>query len=72
MSQWHLASPLPWLFFRPMRRERGGTFDTLAGDMKKLTLFRALNGDARRDAERIFQRMATNLRELAAREWACR
>jgi len=71
VSEWHLASPLPWLFFRPMRRERGRTFDTLAGDLEKLTLFRALNGDARRDAERIFQRMVTNLRGLAAREKAC-
>ncbi len=68
LSEWHLASPLPWLFFRGSRREHGATFDTLVGDPEKLTVFRGLNAAARRDAERIFERMAAHLRHVAAKE----
>jgi len=38
--------------------------------MEKLTLFRGLNGDTRRDAEKIFARMAAYLRSLATKDGA--
>jgi hypothetical protein len=72
MSEWHLVSPLPWFFFRPMRREHGKTFDALCGDMEKLTLFRGLNGDAKKQAQEIFTRLCRELRALAAKEGGAR
>jgi hypothetical protein len=69
-SEWHLVNPRPWLYFRPMRCLRGRTTGEPCGDMEKLTLFRGLNDDARRDAKKIFARMAAHLRKLAAKEEA--
>jgi hypothetical protein len=69
-SEWHLVNPRPWLYFRPMRRLHGRTTAEPCGEMEKLTLFRGLNGDTRRDAEKIFARMAAHLRNLATKNGA--
>lgn len=67
-SEWHLANPRPWLYFRPMRCLRGRTTAEACGGMEKLTLFRGLNGDARRKAGKIFALLAASVCELAAKE----
>jgi hypothetical protein len=67
-SEWHLVNPSPWLYFRPMRRLCGRTTGEPCGEMEKLTLFRGLNSEARREAEKVFARLAATLCQLAAEE----
>ena len=69
-SEWRLVNPRPWLYFRPMRCLHGRTTGEPCGEMEKLTLFRGLSVEVRRDAEKLFARLAARLRELAAKEGA--
>jgi hypothetical protein len=65
LSQWALVDSRPWIYFRPERRAEGRAFGDLCGEAERLTLFRGLNSHARRDAERIFERICARLRVLS-------
>lgn len=68
LSNWALVDPLAWIYFRPERRVKGRAFGDLCGETERLTLCRGLNPDARRDAQRIFERICARLRALAEKE----
>lgn len=67
-SNWALIDSSPWIYFRPERRIKGRAFGDLCGEAQRLTLFRGLNSHARRDAERIFERICAQLRALSEKE----
>jgi hypothetical protein len=68
LSQWTLVDSRPWIYFRPERRAKGRAFGDSCGEAERLTLFRGLNSQARRDAERIFERICARLRALSEAE----